>query len=317
MDNVSSSKYGGTGLGLSISRSLVLLMGSDISVKSEPGKGSTFSFKLRLKKTDASSDEKHHDPRVSVKPQLAGHLLLVDDTEVNLVIAETLLKQMGISCDRATDGKEAIKAWEQNHYDLILMDYRMPNMDGYQATQIIRSQEQDKRIPIIAITASATINDRAHCIAGGMDEVLTKPFTKDAFYSVLAQFLPQQITTGASSEPNLAPDSEPFIEIERLNELKKVMGDAADQVVKLGLESIEKRMAQLESMLPDIDLKKSFIAAHTIKSSAATLGAHVLSDIAKRVEKQSQDGSWLTAKQDITLMKEAVGKLKVFLSNWK
>jgi len=193
-DQTTTRQFGGTGLGLSISSSLVEQMGGNITVTSEPGHGSIFSINLSLSFAEPSKHtvKKENDNKPEVRQQLQGKVLIVDDVKVNLMVTTGMLKRFGITTKTAENGKEAIMAWQNSDYDLILMDCRMPIMDGYEATRRIRNLEPEgQHIPIIALTANASNEDRELCIAAGMDDVITKPFQKIDLFTSLSDLLKQ------------------------------------------------------------------------------------------------------------------------------
>ncbi|WP_173289600.1 ATP-binding protein [Thiosulfativibrio zosterae] len=189
-DGSVTREYGGTGLGLSISSRLVELMGGKISVTSEVGKGSEFTFSIIAPINNAILPKKvHHSKALQ---QFNGHILVVEDNLVNQKVVSALLKRFGLTYEIASDGLEGVKSFEKGHFDLILMDQNMPNMSGTEACVEIRKKEQAahlKPIPIIALTANAMEGDREFFINSGMDEYITKPIKIEVLQEVFSQFL--------------------------------------------------------------------------------------------------------------------------------
>lgn len=181
-------KFGGTGLGLVISKKLVQLHGSDIELESEAGKGAQFSFTLNLKigttlkqqMAIALTDDNNDVSLEGVK------LLLVDDYFVNIKVASKFLEKWKVTFDTAENGLMAIDKFNKNEYDLILMDLLMPEMDGYTAVEKIR--ETGAEIPIIALTASATLNNQDRAFNVGMNDYVTKPFNPKELYMKIAKY---------------------------------------------------------------------------------------------------------------------------------
>ncbi len=193
-DTSTSRRFGGTGLGLSICKALVELMQGEISVYSVEGQGSTFSFFVQLKQL---TDELENKEKTIAPWQNARYdglvFLLVEDNLVNQEIALAILHEFGITADVANDGQEALDKFLQKDYALILMDMRMPVMDGLQATQAIRASDKHdaKTIPIIAMTANAMEEDRKQSLDAGMNDHIAKPIDidllKQMFYTYLAK----------------------------------------------------------------------------------------------------------------------------------
>ncbi|MEE4257419.1 MAG: response regulator [Bacteroidales bacterium] len=193
VDTSTTKIYGGTGLGLSIAKRLVMLMEGDIGMESMQNEGSEFWFTAWLEKSDRKSaipeplDEKPETVDEGLKKL---YILLAEDNEINQKIIQYSLTNSGHEVDIAQNGQEAIDMYNVNTYDLVLMDVQMPILDGYAATQHIREIESavpngEKRIPIIALTANAMKGDREKCLAAGMDEYLSKPFTPQDLQGII------------------------------------------------------------------------------------------------------------------------------------
>ena len=181
-DSSTTRIYGGTGLGLTISRKLVELMGGEISVESEVGKGSAFCFSVRMKAGLAKKEERKKEKKTDVgRVERSLKILLVDDSEDNRLLIKTFMKGSQHSLDMAENGEEAFEKFMEKRYDLLLMDMQMPVMDGYEATKIIRRWEEDKNIketPILAFTAHALKEEVERCIDAGCTDHLAKPVKK-------------------------------------------------------------------------------------------------------------------------------------------
>ena len=186
------SKIQGTGLGMAITKSLVDMMGGRITVKSEQGKGSEFTISLRFPIGEAKTEQ---TPPAAKAPAFTGkNLLVVEDNELNLEIASTLLKEAGFEVDTAENGKiavEKVEAASADRYDLILMDIQMPEMDGYEATRRIRALPDTKKaaLPIVAMTANAFEDDRKNALRAGMNGHIAKPLDIPKLFQVLSELL--------------------------------------------------------------------------------------------------------------------------------
>jgi CheY-like chemotaxis protein len=170
-------KFGGTGLGLSICKSLVEKMGGVIGVQSEKGHGSTFWFEIELPRVEKKAEEHvAHAPQINSNIK-RGRILIAEDNPVNQVITSKMVQKLGYHADVVANGKEVLESLASIPYDLVLMDCQMPEMDGYEATQIIRQSKNlpNPRILILAMTANAMAGDAEKCFSVGMNDYITKP----------------------------------------------------------------------------------------------------------------------------------------------
>jgi signal transduction histidine kinase/ActR/RegA family two-component response regulator len=177
-DASTTRRYGGSGLGLAISSSLIAMMGGRIGVESELGRGSTFSFGLRLPLAKDLPAPRQTGSSVSPAPAAKLRILLAEDTPANQKLAAFILRERGHTVEIAEDGEQSLRMAEED-FDVILMDVSMPRMDGLDAAKAIRAREQGRRrVPIIAMTAHAMKEDRDRCLAAGMDAYLSKPIDR-------------------------------------------------------------------------------------------------------------------------------------------
>jgi CheY-like chemotaxis protein/anti-sigma regulatory factor (Ser/Thr protein kinase) len=185
VDRGKSRGFGGTGLGLFICKRLAVMMGGDVGVQSELGKGSTFTVSLKLPEVEKPPFVSENSPReAAVSTNISNaHLLVVEDNKVNQMVAQKLLDAIGCSYDVVENGRECIDYIENNHADLILMDCHMPVMDGFEATRVLR--ENSFTIPIVALTANAQVSYKQECLKAGMNDFLSKPFRKEALEKVI------------------------------------------------------------------------------------------------------------------------------------
>jgi CheY-like chemotaxis protein len=217
-DASTTRQYGGTGLGLAISKHLVALLGGTIGVSSQSGVGSTFWFTLPVAvvlEAEMASQAALAAPEVQTgdrePPAHAApfrtHILLAEDKPINQQVAMNMLEELGYRVDVVANGREALAALDQTHYDCLCIDCQMPDIDGYATTAAIRAREAQSggHLPILAMTAHAMQGDRERCLAAGMDAYLAKPFTMAELSAALETLLPQTDRPVASAAPHSQP----------------------------------------------------------------------------------------------------------------
>jgi signal transduction histidine kinase/CheY-like chemotaxis protein/HPt (histidine-containing phosphotransfer) domain-containing protein len=233
--------------------------------------------------------------------QLAGHVLLAEDNPVNQAVATGMLEAIGISADIATNGREAIDRLAAAHYDLVLMDCHMPELDGFAATAEIRRREQGSRnhLPIVALTANALDGDREICVASGMDDYLAKPFTREQLALTLAHWLPESApapsraapassrSPTARKEPAAAVGDRP-VNPRALDTIRAMPGTdgaaLAEKVIRAYLDDTPGRLAQMKAAADVGDAEALRKAAHSMKSSSGNVGAERLASLCKELE---------------------------------
>lgn len=287
-DSSTTRRFGGTGLGLAICKRLLGLMNGEIEVSSAPGHGARFTVSLTLQVAQGEPVRLRSagQPGPAAPPlPLRGSVLLVEDNPTNQIVATAMLHKLGLKCTLAVNGARAVELVKQGPFDVILMDCHMPVMDGFEATALIR-QLPDARaacLPIIALTANTLQGSEQNCLAVGMNSFLAKPYLLAALRSELARWLPQG--------PEAVPDALDMAVIEALRDLDETGSmDLAQEIFGAFLASSTPRLAELKVALAQGDAQSVGKLAHALKSSAANVGALLLSAQCQELEKLARDG---------------------------
>lgn len=256
-------RFGGTGLGLALCRRLAELMDGTIAVKSEVGAGSTFIVTLPLHaasamtEADAPVEHGRHDTP-------AVRLLVVDDHPANRVLIQQQLKTLGLEADLAEDGHHALQRFAETHYDVIMTDLNMPGMDGYSLARNLRSQ--GKTVPIIAMTASASITEHELCTAAGINIVLVRPVLLDTIDRTVRQLMGTAVTTNSSEPAALA------------------QGPLPAKVHELMQQALRQSMQAMNEALDKGDLQSVRDHLHSLRGSFAMIGELETADKAAQLE---------------------------------
>ena len=304
----------GTGLGLTISQNLVNMMGGVIEVESEYGKGSRFFFTIEQTIIDPTpvSAVNYNGQKDNVTEKEAeclfiapeAHILLVDDNELNLVVAKELLKPLRMQIDTAENGLQAVKMVRGSQYDLVLMDHMMPVMDGIEAAKAIRALPEDKyqKLPIIALTANAMVDARKEFLNAGMNGFVAKPIDFARICNQLKLWLPKDLVRDVPKEEAkklLADDlSDREIQPEdpqmgfSFEEGVKHCGSKAAlmKTIRIFYRTIDSKANKIEQCLKEGLISDYVIEIHALKSSALLIGAVPLSQAAKELEDYGKQG---------------------------
>jgi PAS domain S-box-containing protein len=259
-------------------------------------------------------------PRPYLTPQVgADHplrILLAEDNAVNQKVARHMLEKMGYRADVAANGVEVLEALEQRPYDLVLMDVRMPEMDGLEATRRVRASWPAERQPrIFAMTAGAMPGDREECLEAGMDGYISKPVRKEELASVLSQCQRSSRSVSGEAQPAPVPNPEnaPAIDLAVLNYLRGTMGEATADLLDLYLSNASGLVADMRRAAAQGDSKLLFQAAHTLKPGSATLGAMPLAALCAEVESIGRAGALAGALEKVAKVEAEYQRVKAVL----
>ena len=300
-DTTTTRKYGGTGLGLTICRELVELMGGSIALRSEEGVGTTVSFTLPVSLAARSPEDEHREGATEVPHDFSaseGVVLVVEDHPQNRFILAEQMRSLGVRAELVADGRAALAAIEDPSIELVLMDCHMPEMDGYEATRLIRQREARlglPHVPIIAVSAATDSRHLEKCVASGMDGVLKKPLRLDELRSMLRLWLVSAPTAAAHTPLTAAPPTADPLQQVDLHTLYR--------------QSIEEDEAALDSAFAEGDRAHVVHFAHRLKGAALMVDAKAMAGYAESVEMIAGSQAPLSdAKDALTSLQEEVSR---------
>jgi CheY-like chemotaxis protein len=315
----------GTGLGLTIVKQLVELQGGTIAVKSVVNEGSEFAFELSfgISGQQTAAVPREVVPVMEQRDYSSISILVVEDNKVNQLLVKNMLKKFGFSkFECAENGKSALEILRKNKFHLILMDIQMPEMDGYEITNVIRTQFPSpvKETPIIALTADASENEKKRAREAGMNDYVVKPYTPEELFGTLSRHLGTAMAEAAA--PIRFPETEQNFSIDSLNQYTGGDMELTLQLIEIFLKQVPEAIEKLEVYIPEGDWKNVHAVAHKVKSSVSIFDFTDLRKILINIEENARDRKELMEipmlfNQFKLLCRSAVANLEVHLERLK
>jgi EAL domain-containing protein (putative c-di-GMP-specific phosphodiesterase class I)/signal transduction histidine kinase len=314
----------GSGIGLVITRQLVDLMRGELEIDSKPGEGSTFWVTLELAPTPKpGSLVDFPDPkttRVNSSNGEASRILVAEDNLINQELMAAQLNILGYSADYVENGAQALELWQQGHYNLLLTDIRMPEMNGYELVQEIREQENGHgtRAPVIAITANALEADIEKCFAVGVDDVIPKPVELDDLRSALEKWVPEEAFDEAEQDKHEAVDLvvEGAIDLSVLTQSTGDNPDLHRRLLRIYHEALEGELENIQQAFAWKNSEQIAEYTHKLKSSSRSLGAMAMAQTCQQLESRATDAVWDQIEAMMPRLREHAAEASEFIEKF-
>ncbi len=288
-------KFGGTGLGMSITRQLMGLMGGTIDVKSKKNIGTTITLTFNMKVSSRRVIVKKKASKNDTSNIANANVLLVEDNELNRLLAYTILTQYGAIVTNAENGAVAIDYLRKQKFDIVLMDVQMPVMDGISATRKIRG-ELNSDVPIIALTANAIKGKKEEYMQAGMNDYLAKPYNEEKMIAIIANLLSKKPTMGVeddsvpfTNELSITNTEEPLFDLKKLIQIAGDNTDFIYQMLKLFVNDVPESMKKISEAYENKDFKTIKYLAHRIRPSLQNMSINAIKDYTLQLETLAAD----------------------------
>lgn len=308
-EKTTARKYGGTGLGMSISKQLIELMEGTVEVESKKGAGTTITVAIPFTVGSLSDIPAENSETADTAVLEGKHILLVEDNEMNRLVATTVLSGTGVIVTEAENGLEAILLLKENKFDLVLMDVQMPVMDGLEATAKIRS-EVDSTIPIIALTANAIKGESDRCRDAGMNDFLSKPFEENDLIQKICHWIGKEqhnTTDKTATVKKAVPNNEKLYNLGNLKKISQGNSEFLKKMIALFSQQAPQSVKEMKEALQKKEFDKVRAIAHKIKPAIDNMGISSLHKTIREIERNAAEATDIfMLTDDISLTEQVI-----------